>query len=323
MAANKEKLLAAAFSSMLGIEVKPSTDATPRDAESSPPQKLTVYDLFRCTYVMQPYEAEGGRGASEIHVRTLTGASHTVPVNSQTSVGEVKAAIAASANIAPEFQRLIHASNELHDHQTIEGAGIPHGGTLYLVVMLPRGGGFQLDPSFLDPQFDYDFTGKQDDGKDYIRGGYVYKRPYGWMRYAIKVLGIPEYDGDQWLGPNGIRVNTTDGEWPVSYHGTAMENVTKIMEQGLRPGPRQLFGKGVYTSPSLDMVSRLYAKEFQFEGKSYKVVLQNRVNPDGGHLKIVPAAITGVGADYWVAPKHDTKLGTYDVRPYGILIREV
>eukprot|EP00731_Ephydatia_muelleri_P013626 Em0007g936a len=327
MAAQGEKLLAAAFSAMLGIDVKPSADIAPRsDAESGAPQKLTVYDLFRCTYVMQPYEAEGGRGASEVHVKTLTGVSYTIPVNGGTSVAQVKGAIASKANVPPQCQRLIHASKELQDHQTIESEEILHGSTLYLVITVPGGGGgFQLDPSLLDPTYNYNFTDKQDDGKVYMRGGFVYNRPYGWMRYAIKVLQVPEYGGDQWLGPNGIRAHTTGEEWPVSYHGTAMENVDKIISQGFKPGPRQLFGKGVYSSPSLDMVARLYSKEFQYEGKSYKVVLQNRVNPDqiNGHLKVVPASDTGVGADYWVATKHDPKSSVYDVRPYGILIREV
>ena len=335
MAAPGAKILAAAFSAILGIEVRPPGDAVQGggqgglavpDGGGGGPEKLTVYDLFRCTYVMQPYEAEGGRGASEVHVKTLTGVPYTVPVTSGTSIAQVKAAVASKAGILPHFQRLIHASKELQDHQTIESAGIPHGSTLYLVITLPGGGGgYQMDSSLLDPSFDYDFTVGRDDGKVYMRGGFVYHRPYGWKRYAVKVLGVPEYGGDQWLGPNGIRTETLGGEWPVSYHGTAMENTEKILSQGFKPGPRQLYGKGVYSSPSLDMVARLYAKEFQHEGKSYKIVLQNRVNPDqtNGNLKVVPASDTGVGADYWVAPKHDPKSGVYDVRPYGILIREV
>ena len=36
----------------------------------------------------------------------------------------------------------------------------------------------------------YDFTGKVGNGTKHYRGGYEYQRPYGWKRYAIKVLGI-------------------------------------------------------------------------------------------------------------------------------------
>ena len=81
------------------------------------------------------------------------------------------------------------------------------------------------------------------------------------------------------------------------------------------------FGKGIYTSPSLEMVERLYAQEFTHDGKTYKIALQNRVNPDqkNGRLEIVPASKTRQGADYWLSPcSHEN-----DVRPYGILIREV
>ena len=58
-------------------------------------------------------------------------------------------------------------------------------------------------------------------------------------------------------------------------------------------------GIGVYTSPSLEMVERLYAQEFLYDGKRYKSAFQNRVNPDhNGHLKIISASETGARADY-------------------------
>lgn len=73
--------------------------------------------------------------------------------------------------------------------------------------------------------------------------------------------------------------------------------------------------KGIYTSPSLEMVEKFYAQEFTHEGKSYKIVLQNRVNPNG--LQVIPASQTGVGGDFWLSQRGD------DVRAYGVLIREV
>ena len=89
------------------------------------------------------------------------------------------------------------------------------------------------------------------------------------------------------------------------------------MEEGYKPGPGAMFGIGIYTSPSLEMVERLYAKEFFYDGKLHKIAFQNRVNPDHGHLKIISASQTQEGADYWLSPNGN------DVRPYGILIREV
>ena len=125
---------------------------------------------------------------------------------------------------------------------------------------------------------------------------------------------------DNWLGPNGIRTDQAHGEWPVSYHGTNMGSAKMILKEGYKPEPRALYGKGIYTSPSLEMVERLYAQEFTHKGKTYKMVLQNRINPDqrNGHLEIIRSSQTGVGADYWLS-----SASSDDVRPYGILIREV
>ena len=50
------------------------------------------------------------------------------------------------------------------------------------------------------------------------RGGYEYHWPYGWKRYAIKVLG--RFENDNWLGEKGLWFDSSEGEWPVSYHGT-------------------------------------------------------------------------------------------------------
>ena len=174
-----------------------------------------------------------------------------------------------------------------------------------------------LDTKELDPDFDYDFTDVKDDGERYMRGGFEYKRPYGWKRIAIKVVG--KYQNDDWLGPNGIRTDEAPGEWVVSYHGTNMRSANMILKEGYKPGPGAAYGKGIYTSPNLEMVDRFYAQEFTHEEKTYKIVLQNRVNPDcrNGHLEIIPASQTDVGADYWLS-----EYGK-DVRPYGILIREV
>ena len=111
------------------------------------------------------------------------------------------------------------------------------------------------------------------------------------MRYAIRVLG--KYENDDWLGPDGIRTSQASGEWPVSYFGTDISSAEKIVKEGYKVGPGALYGPGIYTSPSLEMVERFYAKEFPYDGKRYKIALQNRVNPDpNGHLKIISASQT-------------------------------
>ena len=69
-------------------------------------------------------------------------------------------------------------------------------------------------------------------------------------------------------------------------------------KRGYKPGSKAVFGRCIYTSPDLEMIERLYTREFNYQGKTYKIVFQNRVNP--GHLQIIPAAQTTVGADYWL-----------------------
>ena len=140
---------------------------------------------------------------------------------------------------------------------------------------------------------------------------------------ALKVLG--EYESDKWLGDNGIRTQSTDGEWPVSYLATSRCNVRGIVEEGCKIGSRQRFGPGVYSSPSLKKVDEYnYATTFTHEGKRYRFVLQCRVNPDPDHLKVISPEETGIpGFPHWVSPLQDPPNGIYDVRPYGILTREV
>ena len=208
---------------------------------------------------------------------------------------------------------------QLEECRILKDYGITPTATISWVPCLPGGGpslSYFFDPKEFDFKYDFDFTQKKDDGKTYMRGGYEYKRPYGWKRFGTKVKG--KYEDDIWLGPDGIRTEEAPGEWPVSYHGTNVSSAKKILETGFKPGPRAMYGKGIYTSPSLEMVEKRYAQEFTHNGKTYKLVLQNRVNPD--HLQVIPASKTLTGADYWFFPERDEP-GKVDVRPYGVLIR--
>ena len=314
-----QTLIAAAFSAMTGVEVRPSS-YKPQSPDDVPAGTLSMYELFRSTYVMQPAELVFHAGGDmEVHIMTLTGNRSTISVSAFTTIAHLKISISAKAGVPPCEQRLIYNGRQLVDQETIETAGIPNGATIYLVLLIRGGGGtwYLMDDSLLHPGYDYDFTGLDDAGKTFSRGGYPYRRPCGWKRYALKVLGQTKfYSDDGWIadGAKG---------WPVTYHGTSLEGTRGIAREGFKIGPRARFGEGVYSSPSIEMVEKFYSKTFESGGKKYKVALQNRVNPDicGGHLKIVPASETCVGADYWVHPKQDNENGVYDVRPYGVLVR--
>ena len=175
-----------------------------------------------------------------------------------------------------------------------------------------------LDPDLLSPALDCDFRNIRDNGTRYERGGRTYSRPYGWTRLALNVNG--KYDDDIWLGERGSRTDSTPGEWPVSFHGTAKENVGGIARQGylLSQSKNNKYGRRIYSSPSI-AVAECYAKKFRRYGKKYKVVIQNRVKSD--ELKVIPAEVSSthhpnVPGDYWLQPHEDY------IRPYGVCIKE-
>ncbi|KAL2088156.1 hypothetical protein ACEWY4_016984 [Coilia grayii] len=178
------------------------------------------------------------------------------------------------------------------------------------------------EEEFFDPQYDYDFTNLRDPSLC-ERGDEPYKRPAGWNRAALKVRGKYE-DGDDWLGPNGWRSYSAPGEWPVSFHGTSGKGAKGIVEIGYEAGPRAVYGRGVYSTPDINEAERYYAKTFTVNKtkKTYKVVVQNRVNPK--HRKICQRK------DYWLIPvpegtsaEKERKIVDCSIRPYGLLFKEV
>ncbi|KAG9262039.1 hypothetical protein AMEX_G25666 [Astyanax mexicanus] len=176
---------------------------------------------------------------------------------------------------------------------------------------------------FFDPKFDYNFRRRKDEKKCY-RGGETYTRPWGWYRFALKVLN--KYpDGNGWLGQNGWRSKGDATEWPVSFHGTGIEGAKGIASSQFSAGPRQVYGRGVYSTPDIH-IADTYAMTKTFKskknGKTYKTIMQNRINPmmrvktkrDGYWLIKIPDG---------TSPDQEKKIVEESIRPYGILIKEV
>lgn len=329
------ELVCAGFSATLGIKVVPVKDGG----------GFSIDDLFSQTYVMKPSMLSDGKGSfcptcgmkysvpfpstasphlslfeEEFDVFVSDGSSvFSFRVKRKHSIHNLKTQIAGKYGITVDSVKLLHKGKELQDSQTIIHYEIEPDDKIHLLKRNSTDDSFSygFNINDLDPKFDFDLTNSTDDGERYKRGGFQYDRPYGWKRIAIKVRG--KYSDDVWLGRDGIRKEQSPGEWPVSFHGTEWEHAKKIVKEGYKVGPRERFGRGIYSSPSIKMVEKMYAKEFTHNGEKYKIALQNRVNPDrsNGHLKIIPASATGAGADYWLSPNHS------DVRPYGILIRHL
>lgn len=284
-----------------------------------------IHELFEATYDMEPFSfGKGtqvgyklGRPAIDVFVFGFQDKAFVVRVQETHTVGEFKAIIENKTRIKANAMVLVHRGKTLgeKDETPIGTLGICHGSNVHLALDL-RGGGLphlRIDPSGLDPLYHYDFSSVEDDGQKYMRGGHQYNRPFGWNRIAIKVLGKYK-EGDDWLGPGGLRTEEAPNEWAVSYHGTRFENADAIIKEGFKPGHRELYGKGVYSSPSIEVVERFYAQPFTHEGKRYLMAFQNRVNPNG--MKIISAEKTGLGAEYWLTQRGET-------RPYGVLFKEV
>ncbi|KAL0207119.1 hypothetical protein P9112_012830 [Eukaryota sp. TZLM1-RC] len=255
-----------------------------------------------------------------LKVKTLTGKIIPIDLQELDTVESLKYKIQEREGIPPDQQRLIFAGRQLQEDQLLSSCGVQNNSTIHLVLRL-RGGNAEVRPygfdmNIVDSAFSFDFTNLKDDGTVFYRGKHRYYRPYGWNRIALKVKDKFN-DGNEWLGTQGLRTKSNANEWPVSYHGTAHNSANTIANDGfnLSKGRRFLFGHGVYTTPDVE-VAALYAPTYEADGRRFKVVLQNRVNPASDRLIIISKKKTKVG-EYWVS-KDDV-----DVRPYGLLIKEV
>ena len=299
--------------------------------QANSPKKLTIHELFQLTFRVTGVPANStytlpapDKAIGFVVIRFLQGNTFSVPIAQDTTVGSVQMAVGEHLEYSREEIRLIYGGTTITDTSDVQlrERGIGPDDVLCAIVspiaMEPDGGEagppsiayapFYIDNDLLHPSYDYDFTSINDTGKRFMRGGYEYKRPCGWRRYALKVLG--QYGGDEkWLGSSG---QAGIGEWPVSYHG--------IQLAGRNSGDndhevrRDRFGRGHYSSPNV-LVAEKYGTKFTHSGRRYVMVLQNRVNPNT--TQMISKDRTGDLDEYWITANGE------DIRAYGICIKQI
>lgn len=308
-----------AISTIMGVPVRPHSEH-PGTVPHHKNLDLHDFHLFTLWTHRDPEDAAAQSKPGHVFIHTLFKPPSSFYIGDEISYAELEALVQDEYNFdgvkmhhckSPPVSADRHS--KIRSGDLMELFALPH--TLYVDLN-----------NFFHPSYDYDFTEIRDNAV-FKRGGETYTRPCGWYRFALKVLDKYE-DGNGWLGARMTRYSATQsvpGEWPVSYHGTNKDGAMKITKGYYKPGNGALYGKGIYSTPTLECAEKQYSVPFTVDNKNFKVVLQNRINPI--KRKIIPER-----TDYWliettkeeekdedVLRKHSRE----SIRPYGLLLKKV
>lgn len=310
MSNENEQVLAAALSAILGKDVLPEADVPQQTNRYV--NKISLFDQHLTSFIygkVGELDPNDGKSFLTLQIKILTTkTSFQCEIERDASVDKLKQIIYEHASIEPRKQNLIYCGQEIDEGHLLSEYGVEDQSEITVVRLRAMNADdiLVLDKASLHPCYDYDFTNIKDESRSFTRGGVEYRRPCGWRRFAINVIG--KYENEIWLASSD-RI----GEWPVSYHGTGKNAAGSIAQVGydLTKCTRFAYGRGVYSTPDIK-VAEAYAKSFILGGQEYLVVLQNRVNPITVQ-KVKP--ILHNKAEYWISPD------AADIRPYGVCIK--
>jgi len=233
--------------------------------------------------------------------------------------------IEQKTGIPINFQRLEYNCKNLHPNyfSTVAQNELRNNSHIQVNLRVMGAPGFKDSPPthLLDNRYHLDLTNVTDVDQTFYRGGEVYNRPYGWMRFALNLNG--GYSDYTWLGglnsgPDETRTSSEDGEWPVSFHGTGHHNGLTIGSEGLKllrsKGYKAIPpGSGIFFSTPDVALAELFAHKFSIDGVDYKGIVQSRINPKSA----VKLSLEEANGELWMSSNKN------DVRPYGFCVRKI
>eukprot|EP00761_Pharyngomonas_kirbyi_P006211 gb/GECH01006217.1/.p1 GENE.gb/GECH01006217.1/~~gb/GECH01006217.1/.p1 ORF type:complete len:336 (+),score=89.29 gb/GECH01006217.1/:1-1008(+) len=330
---NSGDLIGAGFTQMLGNHVH--IVSNPKDNTNT--QQMTQVQLtgLHSTFLVS-HPMPDDKAIGEVEIKTMLGQTIPIAHRPNATVLDIKKSIEKKKNLSVEKQKLILSSIQLENDRQLKEYKIKRGTRIHLADIsrnnlsekkskeksnqdkIDDQSHYVLDESGLHPEFDYDLSKAKPDRKVFYRGGEKYERPIGWKRLAIRVKD--KYEDNAWLGIDGLRTESSENEWPVSYHAMKFDGIENVLKQANNIDKKnetellQGQSSAIVSSPDPQFVAK-NAVKFTLDGKNFEMMIQNRVNRK--KLIKVPSSESNMDGECWIVPSEN------DIRPYGICFREV